>query len=195
MVKQLKVCGHVIAVCSVVLAISACNKQQNADQAADQPAATPSVAVVFDDSMISTKVREALLASDDVKSFAIKVNTENGVVVLSGFVNSQNQIDLSMKLARGIQGVKDVRNQLSIKDSSTSANDKMGDSWVTGAVKTALLNDSVLKNFNISVVTRHGEVMLSGFVDNKEQSLHCVDVAQGVEGVNSVLNHTTVKAH
>jgi len=191
MIKQLKVCGQVLATCSLLFAITACNKQQTTDQ----PTAVSTVGTVMDDSLISAKVREALLASDDVKSLAIKVKTDNAVVELSGFVNNQNQIDLSMKIAKEISGVKEVANQLSIKDSSTSANDKMGDSWVTSAVKTALLNDSVLKSFDIAVVTRHGEVMLSGFVDNQAQSLHSVDVAQSVEGVASVLNHTTVKAH
>ena len=99
-----------------------------------------------------------------------------------------------MKLAKGINGVKDVSNELTIKDSTTSANEKIGDDLVTSTVKTALMNDSVLKSFDISVVTRHGEVMLSGFVDNQAQSSHSVDVAQSVEGVVTVLNHMTVKS-
>jgi len=191
MIKQLKICGHAVVASSLLFAIAACNKQQNPDQ----PDTTSSVGTEMDDSVISARVREALLASDDVKSFAIKVKTDHGQVVLSGFVNNQNQIDLSMKIAKETKGVKDVSNELSIKDNTTSKNDKMGDDWVTSAVKTALLNDSVLKSFDISVVTRHGEVMLSGFVDNQAQSQHAIDVAQGVEGVNSVQNHTTVKSH
>jgi hyperosmotically inducible protein len=189
MIKQLSVCSLAIAICSLPLAITACNNQQSTNQSATSPVGT-----MMDDSVISTKVREALLASDDVKSFAIKVKTENGLVVLSGFVNNQNQIDSSMKLAKGINGVKDVSNELTIKDSTTSANEKIGDDLVTSTVKTALMNDSVLKSFDISVVTRHGEVMLSGFVDNQAQSSHSVDVAQSVEGVVTVLNHMTVKS-
>jgi hyperosmotically inducible protein len=189
MVKKLAAVGQVIAACSLLLVVAACNKQQNTDQSA-----ASSVGSMMDDTVISTKVREALLANDDVKSYAIKVNTENGQVVLSGFVNNQNQIDLSMKIAKGINGVKDVSNELSIKDSTAAANEKIGDDLVTTTVKTALLNDSVLKSFDIAVVTRHGEVMLSGFVDSQAQALHSVDIAQGVEGVTSVLNHMTVKS-
>jgi hyperosmotically inducible protein len=60
-------------------------------------------------------------------------------------------------------------------------------------VKTALLNDGQLQSLEISVVTRNGEVMLSGFVESLAQANHAVDVTNGVEGVATVLNHMTVK--
>jgi len=100
-----------------------------------------------------------------------------------------------MKLASSISGVKDVGNEMTIKDNTTAANEKIGDGLVTSTVKTALMNDSALKSLEIAVVTRHGEVMLSGFVDNQAQALHSVEVAQGIEGVVTVLNHMTVKSN
>ncbi|MET3107806.1 hyperosmotically inducible protein [Oxalobacteraceae bacterium GrIS 2.11] len=195
MKSNLKQCivmvAHTLAAGSLVFAISACNKQQYEE---GQPTPVAAVKIAAKDAVISTKVREALLASDDIKSFDIKVHSDNGVVSLSGFVNNQNQIDLSIAVAKRIQGVIEVVNQMSVKDATTASNEKMGDDVVTAAVKTALLNDSVLKSFDISVVTRHGEVMLSGFVNDQAQSAHCVDVAQSVEGVSAVVNHTTIKS-
>lgn len=189
MFRQLKVRSQVVAMCSLLLLLNACQKSQHADQAA-----TPSsVAAVVDNSVLSDRIREALLANDDVKSLAIKVKAENGLVVLSGFVNSQHQIDLSMQLAGAIPGVNEVHNEMSIKDATTPANEKIGDDLVTSTVKTALMNDSALKSLEIAVVTRHGEVMLSGFVDTQAQALRGVEVTQGVEGVATVLNHMTVK--
>ena len=68
-----------------------------------------------DDSVITTKVK-ALLAEDDfVKSFQISVETYKGMVQLSGFVNSQQAVDKAGQIARSVQGVKSVKNNLIVK--------------------------------------------------------------------------------
>ncbi len=180
----------VVAVSSLLLMVSACSKKQDQSGPAS---VNSSVSTDVNDVYISGKVQEALLASDAVKSFPIKVATENGEVILSGFVNNQQQIDQSIAITKSVTGVKVVINQLAIKDSTTSADDKVSDGLVTATVKTALLNDELLKSFDISVVTRNGEVLLSGFVDNQSQAARSVHVAQGIEGVKSVMNHMVIK--
>ena len=68
-----------------------------------------------DDSVITTKVK-ALLAEDDfLKSFQISVGTYKGVVQLSGFVNSQQASDKAGEIARSVQGVTSVKNDLIVK--------------------------------------------------------------------------------
>lgn len=67
---------------------------------------------VVDDAAVTTKVKAALLAEKDVNSFDIKVETFNGVVQLSGFVNSQWQIDKAVQVASAIGGVSQVKNDL-----------------------------------------------------------------------------------
>ncbi|MGA2518444.1 MAG: BON domain-containing protein [Thermodesulfobacteriota bacterium] len=68
-----------------------------------------------DDSVITTKVK-ALLADDDfLKSFQISVETYKGIVQLSGFVNSQQAVDKAGQIARSVQGVKSVKNDLNVK--------------------------------------------------------------------------------
>lgn len=67
---------------------------------------------VFDDVTVTTKVKSALLREDDVKSFDIKVETFNGVVQLSGFVDSQWQIDKAVQIASSVTGVRSVKNDL-----------------------------------------------------------------------------------
>ena len=65
-----------------------------------------------DDSVITTKVK-ALLAEDDfLKSFQISVETYKGTVQLSGFVDSQKAVDKAGEIARGVKGVKSVKNNL-----------------------------------------------------------------------------------
>lgn len=67
---------------------------------------------VVDDSAITTKVKSALLAEKDVNSFDIKVQTFDGVVQLSGFVDSKWQIDKAVEVASSIKGVQSVKNDL-----------------------------------------------------------------------------------
>ena len=67
---------------------------------------------VVDDSSITTKVKSALLAEKDVNSFDIKVKTFDGTVQLSGFVDSQWQIDKAVQVASAVKGVQKVTNDL-----------------------------------------------------------------------------------
>jgi len=68
-----------------------------------------------DDSVITTKVKSQLAADDFLKSFEISVETYKGIVQLSGFVGSQEAIDKAGEIARGVQGVKSVKNDLNVK--------------------------------------------------------------------------------
>lgn len=69
-----------------------------------------------DDGVITTKVKTALLADDTVKGLDINVDTTQGAVRLSGVVDSQTQIDMAMQLAKNVEGVKDVQNELTVKN-------------------------------------------------------------------------------
>ena len=68
-----------------------------------------------DDSVITTKVKALLVADDFLKSFEIGVETFQGIVQLSGFVNSQNAIDKAGHIAWSVKGVKSVKNNLIVK--------------------------------------------------------------------------------
>jgi len=63
---------------------------------------------VFSDSWITTKVKSTLMYSSNVNSSNISVSTKNGVVSLSGKVNSGAEHALALKLANNVRGVKSV---------------------------------------------------------------------------------------
>ena len=69
----------------------------------------------FDDAAITTKIKTKLLGDPVVSGFAVSVETFRGRVVLSGFVNSQTQIDRAIALAREVPGVREVQSALVIK--------------------------------------------------------------------------------
>lgn len=68
-----------------------------------------------DDAVITTKVKAALFNEPSLKSFEIKVDTFKGAVQLSGFVNSQADINKAVEVARSVKGVTSVKNDMRLK--------------------------------------------------------------------------------
>ena len=68
-----------------------------------------------DDSVITTKVKSLLANDDFFKSFQISVETYKGTVQLSGFVNSREAVKKAGEIARSVNGVKSVKNNLIVK--------------------------------------------------------------------------------
>lgn len=69
----------------------------------------------IDDSIITTKVKAAVLNEPSLKSAEINVETFKGTVQLSGFVNSESDIQKAVEVARGVKGVSSVKNDMRVK--------------------------------------------------------------------------------
>ena len=70
---------------------------------------------VFDDSVITGKVKAAVLKEPSLKSAEINVETYKGIVQLTGFVRSRANIDKAVEVARSVGGVKSVKNDMIVK--------------------------------------------------------------------------------
>lgn len=68
-----------------------------------------------DDTVITAKVKSAILGEPTLKSAEINVETFKGVVQLSGFVNSRHDINKAVELARSVKGVTSVKNDMRVK--------------------------------------------------------------------------------
>lgn len=68
-----------------------------------------------DDTVITTKVKAAVMNEPTLKSAEINVETFKGVVQLSGFVSSQAAANKAVEVARSVSGVKSVRNDMRMK--------------------------------------------------------------------------------
>ena len=96
------------------LATSACNRE-NVDAskvAAQAERQVERAGAIFDDGTITAKVKTALIAHDNLKGMSIDVDTAQNVVTLRGVVASDDLRREAERVARGIEGVKDVRNEL-----------------------------------------------------------------------------------
>ena len=92
----------IVGVLAVASACSATRTQQSAGE-------------VIDDSVLTSKVKVALIDDPTTKAGQINVETYRGVVQLGGFVDSTTMKARAGELARSVDGVKDVRNDLEIR--------------------------------------------------------------------------------
>lgn len=69
----------------------------------------------IDDTVITAKVKAAIFNDDNLKSAEINVETFKGVVQLSGFVSTRAETDEAAALAREVEGVQSVRNDILVK--------------------------------------------------------------------------------
>ncbi|MBI3545570.1 MAG: BON domain-containing protein [Gammaproteobacteria bacterium] len=68
-----------------------------------------------DDALITTKVKTAIFNEPTLKATEINVETYKGTVQLSGFVNSQTDINKAVEVARQVKGVAAVKNDMRVK--------------------------------------------------------------------------------
>jgi len=69
----------------------------------------------IDDSVITGKVKAAFAADPTVKATQVQVETFKGTVQLSGFVDSRESAEKAVEIARGVKGVKSVKNDTVIR--------------------------------------------------------------------------------
>lgn len=167
----------------LLLAVSACtatNTQRTAGQ-------------TVDDSVLLGRVKAALVRDDTTKARDINVDVYRGVVQLNGFVDSNGEKMEASKVAKGVEGVRQVRNNLEVRSGDRTAGAVLDDGVITAKVKSALIADSRTKAREINVTTNEGVVQLSGFVDSSTARSAAAEVAGSISGVKSVRNELEVK--
>ena len=171
----------IVAVLAVASACSATRTQQSAGE-------------VIDDSVLTSKVKVALIDDPTTKAGQINVETYRGVVQLGGFVDNANQKAQATKVARSVTGVKEVRNDLLISTKPhASTGQDVDDSMLTASVKTKLMDDSTTKAYEINVGTQKGVVQLTGFVDSTTMKARAGELARSVDGVKDMRNDLEIR--
>ena len=145
-----------------------------------------------DDGTIAATIKASLLDNRSTSSTQINVESYQGTVQLSGFVESQAEKEVAGKIASQTEGVQKVVNSLSIAP-RTSIGTKLDDSLTTGRVKAALMDAADVKSLQINVETKNGVAQLAGFVTSNAMKERAGKIAAGVSGVKQVENVLVVK--
>ena len=141
------------------------------------------------DSWVTSKTKIALFADDRVKGRQVHVETKDGVVMLRGKVDSPEAKSAALEIAKGIEGVKNVKNELQIVAPSQRREVAADDKVVAKNVQSKFKADPQLKNVKVEV--NNGVVSLSGEVKSIDASAKASEVARSVAGVRSVKNDLT----
>lgn len=146
---------------------------------------------MLDDSAITANVKAQMVGAEEVKALNIDVDTVDGVVILSGFVDSADEKSHAAVIAGAVEGVSDVLNDLQVGSRSTG---EVLDDKITGTkVKARLLGEPNTRSFNIDVDVYLGVASLSGIVQGSEQKNKILQIVRSTEGVTSIVDHIKVK--
>ena len=164
--------------------------EQQADQTGEKIKSTAQDAKAgMSDSWITSKTKITLFADDRVKGRQVHVETQNGVVMLRGKVDSAEAKSAAAEVAKGIDGVKNVKNELQVVAPSQRTEVTADDNVIAKSVQNKLKADPQLKSAKVEV--NNGVVSLSGEVKNIGASAKASEVARSVAGVRSVKNDLT----
>lgn len=136
----------------------------------------------LDDIDITLAVEAKLIASEAVPSHKIDVSTDNGIVTLSGSVDTFHAMLAARDAAESVKGVLAVINNIDVEPVSRR------DFRIRAAVVRALARDPVVESYEIDVSVDNGIVTLSGEVDSYAEKLLAEDVAEDVAGVVDIDN-------
>ena len=138
------------------------------------------------DSWITSKTKIALFADERVKGSQVSVTTTHGTVYLHGKVDSADAKSAAAEVAKGIEGVQTVKNDLQVVPPSARKAVDANDKDIAKAVESRLSRDSQLKK--VDVRTDAGVVTLSGAVPSINASAKASEMARAVPGVKAVKN-------
>jgi hyperosmotically inducible periplasmic protein len=147
----------------------------------------------INDTWLTAKTKIALAADGRVKGRQIEVETTQGVVMLRGKVDSDAAKQAAADIAKMLDGVTSVKNDLEVVAPSKREAVEDKDEAITARVKAHIAKDAHLKKADIAVQTNAGVVSLMGEVRDIMTSANASWTAWFVPGVKSVKNDLTVK--
>lgn len=147
------------------------------------------VKTTVSDSWITGKTKIALYADSRVSGTQINVDTMSGMVHLRGKVDSAAAKAAAEDVARGIEGVRGVKNELQVVPSSVKNVVEAKDDEITKKVEARFEADPKLKSLDVR--TDNGVVTIEGKLPSITDSARASQLAREVAGVRAVRNDTT----
>jgi hyperosmotically inducible protein len=141
------------------------------------------------DAELTARVKAALVDDETTNARQVNVETRNGVVQLSGFVDSEEMSEAALTAAKSVRGVNEVRNDLVVRKDDRTAGRAVDDTVIAAKVRTELSKRAQLgSDSDVDVEVNNGVVQLSGFVTTAEEKTRAADIASNVDGVKDVHN-------
>jgi hyperosmotically inducible protein len=141
------------------------------------------------DDRIEATAKKSYVFKTYLKEDAIKIQSKEGVVTLTGTVSQEPHKALAQETVASLPGVKSVDNKLEVKGVPPTTN---SDGWLKDKVKFTLLFHRSVSAEKTEVDVKDGVVTLRGEASNQAQKELTAEYAGDVEGVKSVVNEMTL---
>ncbi len=149
------------------------------------------------DAWIDGKVEATFLFNGNLNSFDINTEVKMGTVTLTGTVDTKVDRQLASELARDIDGVKEVKNELVVvrEDIEEDSDENNGfiDAKIATVIKTRLLSNSEVSGTSIDVDVDGLKVTLSGTVRSESERDVALSIAKNADDVQMVVNNLNIK--
>lgn len=140
----------------------------------------------IDDETLEFKVENAVEKDAQIKAEGrVNAVSYNGRILLIGQVPNSDVKDTATALAKGVEGVNEVYNELTVSPKISFAQISK-DSWLTTQVKSKMFVDGRVKATDVKVISENGEVFLLGNV-TQSQANAAADIASKISGVKKVI--------
>ena len=140
----------------------------------------------LDDNRLEVKLRLAFSSDPQLRAGVnISVTSMNGIVLLSGETNTDEQRRRAAQVAESYPETRKVVNELQLAG-MTNFPSRINDTWLTGKVKATLLNVPNFPASAVKVVTEHGKVYLLGLVTRAEGEA-AVSAIRRVRGITHII--------
>lgn len=150
------------------------------------------------DGWLSAKVKTTLLFHRHVSATATDVFVKDGIVSLRGEASSQAQKELTEEYAKDVEGVKEVKNEMTVAKNPAKPGETMGekidDASITAQVKASLISHRSTSALKTKVETTDGVVTVSGVAKNEAEKTLVTKLVTDINGVISVINNMTIAA-
>jgi osmotically-inducible protein OsmY len=145
------------------------------------------------DAWVTMKTKISLMTTEGISTQDLNVDTVNGIVTLHGKVSTEAERPKAEKVARDIDGAKDVKNLLQVVPSAQRAVVERADSEIKAGVEAAFNANRRVDSSGIKVASvNKGVVLLSGKTNSLEAYLESVEVADAVRRVRRVSSEAEV---
>lgn len=170
------------------LQLQGCSKiiSMTTDEPLDQDKGERSAGSFLDDEIIETKILVNLDKRDpELAESHISVTSYNGVVLLTGQVNSESLRLIAAEVARDVSRVRKVHNEIAVSG-AISMVARSNDTWITTKLKSKMFFQPKIQGGRIKVVTENGVVYLMGLL-TKDEGKRASDLARQTDGVQKVV--------
>ena len=149
------------------------------------------------DAWLRDRVKVMLLFHSSLSASKTEVDVKDGVVTLRGNTVNLAQKELTAEYTRDVEGVKDVKNEMTISKTqekkSRTTGEKIDDASITAQIKVALLFHRSTSALKTMVSTKRGVVTVDGKAKNVAEKALVTKLVNDINGVMTVKNNMTIR--